>query len=79
MFTRYPKKLTIEMVKWVTVLINSFNRQSGEHSVMPPRQILIKTKFKNPLCKIGELVMVYNVTAENKSARPRAFMNYASE
>ena len=39
---------------------------------MSPRQILFGKKFKTPLCKIGELVMVYNVTASNKTTHPRA-------
>ena len=61
------------MLNCVTVLINSFNRKSGVHPEMSPGQILFGKKFKTPLCKIGELVMVYNVTANNKTARPRAF------
>ena len=61
------------MVKRVTVLINSFRRKSGVHSVMVPRKILFGKKFKTPLCKIGEVVMVYNVTASNKTTHPRAF------
>ena len=40
---------------------------------MSPRQILFGKKFKTPLCKIGELVMAYNVTADNKTTTPRAF------
>ena len=52
-FTRYPKRFTIEMVKRVVVLINSFRRESGVHPVMSSRQILFGKKFKTPLCKIG--------------------------
>ena len=40
---------------------------------MSPRQILFGKKFKILLCKIGELVMVYDVTADNKTSIPRAF------
>ena len=40
---------------------------------MSPRQIRFGKKFKTPLCKIGELVMAYNVTADNKTTTPRAF------
>ena len=40
---------------------------------MSPRQILFGKKFKTPLCKIGELVMAYNVTVSNKTTDPRAF------
>ena len=61
------------MVKCVTVLINSFRRKSGVHLVMSPRQILFGKKFKTPLWKISELVMVYDVTSSNKITDPRAF------
>ena len=59
------------MVKRVTVLFNSFNRKSGVYPVMSPRQTSFGKKLKTPLCKIGELVMVYNMTANNKTAGPR--------
>ena len=72
-FKRYPKRFTIELMKRVVVLINSFRRKSGVHPVMSPRQILFNKKFKTPLCKIGELVMAYDVTADNKTTTPRAF------
>ena len=52
-FTKYPRRLTIEMTKSATVLINSFRRKSGAHSVMSLRQILFRKKFKTPLYKIG--------------------------
>ena len=72
-FDRYPKRLTVEMLECVVVLINLFRRKSGMHLVMSPRQILFSKKFKTPLCKIGELVMAYDVTANNKTTIPRAF------
>ena len=40
---------------------------------MSPRQKLFGKKFKTPLCKIGKLVMTYNLTASNKTTHPRAF------
>ena len=61
------------MMKRTTILINSFRRKPGVHSVMSPRQILFGKKFKTPLCKIGELVMAYDVRANNKTSRPRTF------
>ena len=78
-FTKNPKRLMIEMVKRVTVLINSFNNKSRVHLVVSPRQILFGKKFKTPLCKIGELVMTYDVTANNTMAHSRAFLNYTSD
>ena len=71
-FNRYPKRFTIEMVKRVVVLINLFRRKSGVHPVMSPRQILFRKKFKLPLCKIGKLVMAYNMKSTNKTLEPRA-------
>ena len=72
-FKKYPKRLTIEMTKRVTILINSFRRKSGVHAVMSPRQILFGKKFKTPLCKMGELVLAYDVKSNNKTLKPRAF------
>ena len=40
---------------------------------MSPRKILFGKKFKLLLCKIGELVMAYNVKSTNKTLEPRAF------
>ena len=40
---------------------------------MSSRQILFGKKFKTPLCKIGELVMAYDTTSDNKTTTPRAF------
>ena len=39
---------------------------------MSPQQILFGKKFKTLLCKISELVMANNVTADNKTTTPRA-------
>ena len=73
LFTKYLKRLTIEIVNQVTVLINWFNRKSGVHPVMSLRQMLFSKQFKTILCKIGKLVMVYNVTSNNKTGCLRAF------
>ena len=40
---------------------------------MPPRQIIFGKKFKTPLCKVRELVLAYDVQANNKTSRTRAF------
>ena len=58
------------MTKRAIVLINSFRRKSGLHSVMSPRQILFGKKFKTPLRKMGELVLAYDVRANNKTSQP---------
>ena len=67
-FTKATKRLTVEMVKRVTILINLFRIKSGVHSVMSPRQLMFGKKFKTPLFKIGELVMAYNVSSNNKTS-----------
>ena len=73
LFRKYPKRLTIEMTKRATVLINSFRRKSGVHSVTLPRQIICWKKFKRLLFKMDELVLVYDVQFSNKTSKPRAF------
>ena len=40
---------------------------------MSPRQIIFGKKFKTPLCKLGELVLVYDVLSSNKTSKPRTF------
>ena len=72
-FKRFPRRLTIEMVKRMPVLINSFRRKSGIHSVMSPRQILYGRKFIPPLCKVGELVLAYDTQGSNNTGQERAF------
>ena len=72
-FKKYPKRLTIEMVKRVTVLINLFRRKPRMHPVILPGQLLFGKKFKTSLCKIGKLVIAYDVTASNKTPYPRVF------
>ena len=52
-FKKLPRRLTIEMVRWLVVLINSFHRKSGVHPVMSPCQILFGRKFKTPMCNWG--------------------------
>ena len=59
------------MTRRVTVLINSFRRKSGVHAVMSPKHILFGKKFKTLLCKMGELVLAYNVKSDNKISKPR--------
>ena len=61
------------MMKRVAVLTNLFRRKLGVHPVLSPRQILFGKTFETPLCKIRELVMVYNVKANNRTLYPRAF------
>ena len=61
------------MTKRATIRINLFKRKSGVHSVMPPRQIIFGKEFKTTLCKMGELVLAYEVQANNKTSKPRAF------
>ena len=66
-FNKYPKRLTIEMTKRVAILINSFRRKSEVYAVMSSKQIVFRKKFKTPLCKMGELVLAYDVKLDNKT------------
>ena len=68
-FRKLPRRFTIEMVKRLVVLINSFRRRTGIHSVMSPRQILYGRKFIPPLCKIGELVLAYDTYGSNDTGK----------
>ena len=61
------------MMKRAIVLINSFRRKSGVHSVVSPRQIIFRTKIKTLLCKMGELVLVYDILLNNKTSKSRSF------
>ena len=72
-FKKYPRMLTIEMMKRDIVLINSFRRKSGVHFVMSLRQISFGKEFKTTLCKMRELVLAYNVKASNTTSSPRVF------
>lgn len=72
-FEKLPRRFTMEIVKRVVVLINSFARKSGVHSVMSPRQIMFGRKFMPPLCKIGELVLSYDTYGSNNTGQKRAF------
>ena len=72
-FTKYPTRLRIEILKRATVLINSFKRKAEVHSVMSLRLILFGKKFKTPLCKMGKLVLAYDIRANNNTSRPTAF------
>ena len=72
-FRKLPRRFTIELVKRIVVLINSFARKSGVHSVMSPRQIMFGWKFIPPLCKIGELVLAYDTYGSNDTGQKRAF------
>ena len=40
---------------------------------MSPIQIIFGKKFKTLLCKMGELVLAYDVLSNNKMSKPRAF------
>ena len=61
------------MMKHTTVLINSFRRKLGVYSVMSAKQIIFRKKFKTPLCKMGELMLVYDLQANNRTSKSRAF------
>ena len=49
-FTKYPRRLTIEMITRTVALINSFARRTLAHKTMLPRRIMYGRGFKTPLC-----------------------------
>ena len=72
-FTKYPRRLTIEMITRTVSLINSFARRTLAHKTMSPRRIMYGRGFKTPLCKFGELVMAYEPNSSNNTNVPRCF------
>ena len=67
-FTKFTKRFTIEMVKSITVFINSSRRKSGVHPVMSPKKLMFRKESKTPICKIGKSVMAYDVISNNMTA-----------
>ena len=51
--TKFLERLTSERVKWITVLIISFNRKFGLYPVMSPRQILFGKKLRIHCVKLA--------------------------
>ena len=47
-FTKYPRRLTIEMITRTVALINSFARRTLAHKTMSPRRIMYGRGFKTP-------------------------------
>ena len=69
-YTKFPRRLTIEMITRTVCLINSFARKTLAHKTMSPRRIMYGRGFKPPLCKFGELVMAYESRSSNDTAVP---------
>ena len=51
-----PKRLTIEMVHRVIILMNSLPCKGALHSILDPREIVTGNKFRCPTIKIGQYV-----------------------
>ena len=49
-FTHIPRRLTIEMVRAATVLINSIPRKGGVHDAMSARELVTGKKLQIPMC-----------------------------
>ena len=69
-FSKYPRRLTIEMITRMVSLVNSFARRTLAHKTMSPRRIMYGMGFKTPLCKFGELVMAYEPKSSNDTGMP---------
>ena len=72
-FSKFPRRLTIEMITRTVCLINSFARKTLAHKTMLPRHIMYSRGFKPPLCKFGKLVVAYKPKSSNDTTVPRAF------
>ena len=55
-FSHVLKQLLTEVVKRVTVLVNSILRKGGVHAALSPREIFIGKKLQIPKYKIGQYV-----------------------
>ena len=71
-FTHIPRRLTIEMVRAATVLINSIPRKGGVHDAMSARELITGKKLQIPLCRVGEFVIAHNYTSSDVE-KPRGF------
>ena len=63
------------MTKRATMRINTFRRKSGVHSLLSPRQTIFGRNSKHHCvrCKMGELVVAYDVLSKNKTSKPKTF------
>ena len=55
-YVRIPRRLTIEMVHRVVILMNSLPCKGSLHSILSPREIVTGNKFRCPTIKIGQYV-----------------------
>ena len=71
LYKAIPKRLTIEMVHRVVVLMNSLPRKGSLHSILSPRKILTSNMFRCPTICIGQykqgLVGAANDTEQGRS------------
>ena len=69
-FSKYPRRLTIEMITRTVTLINSFARRTLAHKTMSPQRIMYGRGFKTPMCKFSELVMAYKPKSSTDTGVP---------
>ena len=53
-FRKIPKRLVIEMVERVVILLNSIPREGGIHQILSPREIVTEKRFHCPEWPIGQ-------------------------
>ena len=51
-----PKRMTIEMVHRVVILMNSIPRKGSLHSIILPRELVTGKKFRCPTIRIGQYI-----------------------
>ena len=69
-FVKIPKRLVIEIVKSVMILVNSLPRCGGVHNTMSSRELVTGKTLKMPKCKIGKYVHEHHPTS-NDTKKPR--------
>ena len=53
-FKKIPKRLVIEMIERVIILLNSIPREGGIHQILSPREIVTGKRFHCPEWPIGQ-------------------------
>ena len=55
-YKKLPRRMTIEMVHRVVILINSIPQKDSLHSIISPREMVTGKKFRCPSIRIGQYI-----------------------
>ena len=56
LYKKLPRRMTIEMVHCVVVLMNSIPQKNSLHSIILPRELVMGKKFRCPTIRIGQYI-----------------------